>query len=172
MVKLPYKKFTEITEIELSGCSDVEVSLGCAEFALRDIKSAGFPVFLSLRTPDGKYLGNGAYAGAVTAFDMETLEKIWSEGGEALSEDEVYLSAGCNAGGFLDEEGLAICSECLSAAGEWNDPDDSVYDKESEDFDPDANAATVLNPEAGCVCWSCAQMFNESLNDRIFGDFE
>jgi hypothetical protein len=143
-ITVPYKAFTEFSDIEFEGVCEVSVSLGCADFAKRDIDSDGFAVHLSLKTPDGKFLGNGAYAGMVTALDQEVLEKLWESAGESLSDDELFLSAGANEGSYLDDEG-AICSDCLSAAGEFD-----------EDVSP-------LNPVENCACWSCKQMILESM---------
>lgn len=166
-ITLPYARFSEITDLELEGVAEVGVSLGCAEFARRDIpKDAGdFPVYLSLKTPNGRYLGNGAYAGMVYGLDQDILEQLWQAAGAELDEDQLYLSAGCNEGDWLDDRGEAVCSECLAAAGEWHDPDSSEYDPESEDYDPDAPPASTPNPKKGCVCWSCKQMFDESARE-------
>jgi hypothetical protein len=147
-ITLPYATFLEISGIDFDDIVEVSVSLGVADFAKRDIENSGFAVFLSLKDSNGKFRGNGAYAGAVTAFDQETLNQLWAAAGEKLSEDELYLSAGANEGNYLDEDGQAICSDCLSASGEFN-----------EDTSPE-------NPKKNCACWSCSTMIDENINDQ------
>jgi hypothetical protein len=144
-VTLPYGIFSEIASFEYDDTIEVSISLGCAEFAKRDINADGFAVHLSLKNSEGKFWGNGAYSGFVTAFEQDVLEQLWAAAGELLNQDELFLSAGANEGDFLDEDGEAICSDCLAASCE--------FDEET----------TSANPVSNCVCWSCKQMIEESM---------
>jgi hypothetical protein len=166
-VTLPCERFAEITNYEVAGCVEVAISLGCADFAKRDIpdNAGAFPVHLSLKTPEGRFFGSGAYCGFVHGFDQDILDRLWQAAGVTLDEDALYQSCfDVNIGTHEDNHG-AVCEDCLRAGG-------GVYVEGSEDtpweslseFDRLGLTFRRLLPESDrAVCWSCRQMIDESI---------
>jgi hypothetical protein len=166
-VTLPYNQFAEITDYEIENCNEVAISLGCTDFAKHDIPgdAGAFPVHLSPKTPEGRFLGSGAYCGFVYGFDQDILEQLWQAAGATLDEDVLYQSCfNVNLGTHEDGRG-AVCEDCLRAGG-------GVYVEGSEDTpweslsEIDRLGLTFyrLLPESDrAVCWSCRQMIDESI---------
>ena len=172
MIVVAYQEFWEnVEEAEwIENIQSVSISLGCADFAKRDLAGSGtVPCFLDFLTTEGKHLGCGAYLGQVRNMREEELRTLWANAGEELTDDAIALAQGANIGDFIDpDNGEPICSECLAAAGEWHDPENSIYDPESEDYEPEARASEI-NPEKNQACWSCSVMIEEE-NSRYQED--
>jgi hypothetical protein len=124
------------------GIESIEVVLGANPACARHLDGTGVPCVIYPRYKSGGYGGTGAHPGFVVEFEIADLMA------SGFDEDEIYTHGlGCTVATHLDPHtGEPVCEECLAAAGERGKKLPKKY--------------------AGKPCWSCAQMWDETLRDH------
>ncbi len=124
-------------DIAFQDVEKIEVHLGANPACARALPGLGVPCVLYPYLSDGRIGGSGRHAGFVVEFPIDELVEA------GFSEDDCWLALGCHHATHQDETG-PVCEECLSAGG---------------------GKAKRFKGEA--VCWSCKEMWQETLNERL-----
>ena len=135
----------EILDLDLdpSRVVSVDLELGAIDACSRHLNGTGPRVVAYPRTATGM-LGTGAHPGFVSEISESTaLDLGWTE-------NEIFASAGANAGYQKDDQG-PVCGDCQSSVGAY-------------DSDKDA-------PDSLGVCWSCCEMIRESWQAGAESDY-